>query len=95
MMHYRSGFGFTRDYDDQYLRRLSKPDDNLAGMHVAWDADIVSCDGAHYHFWFNKCEGKELSELKKQAKIHASHQGDPVSFSYSWIPWSEVEHEQI
>lgn len=68
------------EYDRRYDDTLGK------GFKVAWTINIVSINGAHYHFWFPKCKGKELAEWKSESRYHASYQGDPVSFSYDWIP---------
>lgn len=61
--------------------------DYLAGFPVAWTADVVSIDGAHYHFWVPielKDHKEELKEFLLTCEIRASYQGDPVSFSYEF-----------
>ena len=79
-----------KDLDTRFSRRESKSfGDKLAGMNVMWDSDIVSIDGAHYHAWFPKYEGQALNDLINDFRYYASHHGDPVSFSYSWIPEGE------
>ena len=81
---------FTDFYDYMYKRRCSELDDRLGnGFSVAWTADVVSIDGANYHFWVpielkkDKIKRMEfLSECHYQASIH----GDRVSSSWSYIP---------
>ena len=88
---------FNRNLDDKFNKRLSLPEDKLGlGLNVAWNADVVSIDGAHYHFWI-PLHLKDLAEQRKQfldvCKYHASWQGDPVSYSYSYLP--EVLNDSV
>jgi len=74
------------DYD----RRMSAhPLDKLCGLD--WTYSLVSEDGAHYHCWIptglSKDTQKELLEKFQKA---ARHKGDPVCFSYDYLPEGEV-----
>ena len=77
--------------DHRFERRESKDISDRLGslVHVAWDADVVSIDGAHYHFWIKnhfKTNDKARKEFLKDCASAATHQGDPVSFSFSYLP---------
>ena len=51
-----------------------------------WTSTIYSREGAWYHAFFPKNSTKEqLKTLKNDFKYYASHQGDPVKFTYSFI----------
>lgn len=82
---------FTEGLDDRFERRESKSFGDRLGnlVSVAWDADVVSIDGAHYHFWIPNKLQQDKAQRKSfllDCKSAATHQGDPVSFSYSYLP---------
>lgn len=82
----------STEMDYRYNRRLSLHfGDKLEhSFNVCWDADIISAAGAHYHFWAPPTlKGKELDQWKKDAKYYATRHGDPVAYSWSYIPKGE------
>jgi hypothetical protein len=72
-----------------YSRRMSKPDDKLSFLDIAWDSDIVSEKGAHYHFYlplFLKSFGKSIvNEILATCIQAARAHGDPVHYSFEFI----------
>lgn len=61
--------------------------DQIEGLDVPWTSEIVSCDGAQYHCWVDPDLTPEQQEdLKKHFRAAASWKGDPVSFSWDFIP---------
>jgi hypothetical protein len=79
---------FNEHFDTYFDNRESKHyDDKMVDMkNVPWTSELASADGAHYHAWFPKCKSTQLAKLKSKFKKETSWHGDPVSFSYSWIP---------
>lgn len=58
--------------------------DHISYMDIPWTRDIVSEDGAHYHCWIHRYANRihYFNEFKKAARNH----GDPISFSWNYIP---------
>lgn len=78
---------YSEALDYKFSKRCSLDfKDKLGGgFNVAWTADVVSINGAHYHFWIPK-NTTDLKKFKDDCAYHASYQGDPVSFSWSYVP---------
>lgn len=78
-------------YGELFPRRISKPDDLLGlGFPVPWDAEVISINGAHYHFFIPPYfQGKAIQDRRKKflrnCQQAARWQGDPVSYSYSYM----------
>ena len=77
------GGRMNRNTHFNYERRSG---DYLDGVFVAWTMELAGPDGGHYHFWFPKASPSKLSDLKRKAKQAARRMGDPVSFSYDFLP---------
>jgi len=61
--------------------------DWLQGVDIAWTSHISNSEGAHYHCWIDRRLSKEEAvELLKTFKRCARELGDPISFSYDYIP---------
>lgn len=78
-----------------YETRLSRKDDILdwgyGCMDFAWTSELAGPEGAHYHVWLRRGlskddEQKHLREFKRAA----TRMGDPVSFSWDYIPKGET-----
>ena len=68
-------FDFSRRYGDQ-----------IEGEPIPWTIELAGPDGAHYHFWLPRCNAIELAQWKVRAKRAARRKGDPVSFSFDFLP---------
>lgn len=65
--------------------------DNIEGLSIAYDESIASIDGAHYHCWIPRGLSRtEEKELLKKFQRAARAKGDPVSFSWDYIPNVDV-----
>lgn len=61
--------------------------DHIEGLHIAYNESIASIDGAHYHCWIPKWLPKqEQKDLLEKFKRAAKRKGDPVSFSWDYLP---------
>lgn len=80
-----------------YERRISRFDndylywgldgDKSAAMKIPWCYELVSADGAQYHCWIPKGLSVEAEkDLRERFKIAARRKGDPVAFSWDYIP---------
>jgi len=89
-MYRKKSVQFTKRYNDQFERRTSlNSKDSLGELEVAWTADVVSRYGANYHYFVPKnLFGKPLKEFLEKCHFQASHQGDRVSSTWSYIPES-------
>ena len=80
---YKSG-----DWHRDYERRESLDwGDKLDGFECRWDADIVSIDGAQYHFYISpklKNNPQQRKEFLKECKFHATRHGDIVRMSFEY-----------
>ncbi len=81
----RIGRGYWNDYNDDGVELLYN------GFYVHWDSEIISIDGAHYHFWIPKELGEkgrmtEKVEFLVKCEQAARNLGDPVLFSYAYAP---------
>jgi hypothetical protein len=76
----------NENYD--FNRRLGRFDnDMIAGMRIPWCEEIVSVNGANYHCWISKLlTKKEQKETFDKFKRAARTKGDPVSFSWDYLP---------
>jgi hypothetical protein len=90
-MRRETNFDFENRLGRSYWNKIKDGEvERLYGdMNVYWTAELVSSQGAHYHFWispaleFNK-EARDL--FLRKCEIAASMVGDPVCFSYDYIP---------
>jgi len=75
-----------------YATRLSLSENDTLGqgavrIKLAWDKEVFSELGAHYHCWIDPTlavmkQHEILGNFKKFARMH----GDPVEFSYDFTP---------
>jgi hypothetical protein len=90
-------FNFTNRLGKTYWRNIKENEiEQLYGdFHIHWTAEVVSSQGAHYHFWISP-ELENRPEAKKailtKCEILASFIGDPVSFSYDYIEKQDETH---
>ena len=86
-----------------FNRRLSRFDNDWlnwgykvngeVGMQVAWDEELVSADGAHYHCWIpTNLDPDQVVEFYTKFKIAAKRKGDPVSFSWDFMPTEDQQN---
>ena len=80
----------NQNYD--FYRRISLHySDQIGGMNIPWNSDIVSSDGAHYHVWIPKMNAWQETDMLERFKSAARRHGDPVSFSWDYIPKDACE----
>lgn len=61
--------------------------DEIEGLKIAWDECVYSIDGAWYHCWIPKgMTRSEENELLGKFKAAARRKGDPVKFSWDYLP---------
>lgn len=61
--------------------------DEIEGLKIPWTSELHSIDGAHYHVWINpRWSAKYQKHIKDEFKKAAYWKGDPVSFSWDFIP---------
>lgn len=62
--------------------------DQIGAAPIPWTMRLTGPEGAHYHFWLPDCGKNEmqLAKWKVMAKRAARDKGDPVSFSYDYMP---------
>lgn len=75
---------------------FSRRDSRWEDDHIDWGygkrkcfytTELVSSEGAHYHAWFSPDLTKEqLEQAYRQFKTDARAKGDPVSFSWDYLP---------
>lgn len=79
-----------------YNRRLSSVEEDRlvfssfakGYVKVAWHAEVVSMEGAHYHFWVpSTIQREERKVFLQECKTAAKLKGDPVSFSWDYEPY--------
>lgn len=94
-MHRNTSFDFNNRLGRSYYNKIKDGEvERLNGdFCVYWTAEVVSSQGAHYHFWINPILEKLPEERKaflRKCEIEASYVGDPVSFSFDYIPMGKV-----
>lgn len=73
-------------FDNDFLK-WGYPVNGEIGMHIPWDARLVRSSGAHYHCWVPKnFTEKQIEHTFEQFKLAAKRKGNPVSFSWDFIP---------
>lgn len=69
-----------------YDSRNTEPD-MIEGLMIPWTEDVGTIDGAHYHCWIPRDLPKFDQRALLNKFVKAAHQkGDPVSFSYDYLP---------
>jgi len=61
----------------------------IEGLHIKWNAEVYSVDGAWYHCWIPrvvKRNSKKMKKLKQEFRAAARRMGDPVRYSWDWEP---------
>jgi hypothetical protein len=82
--------GIPRNTYFDYDRRMSThPLDKLGGLD--WTYSLVSEDGAHYHCWIpSGITAEEQKEVLTKFQKAARQKGDPVCFSYDYLPKEKI-----
>lgn len=67
--------------------------DEIEGLKLPWTEELVSSEGAHYHCWIPMgLTVAQEKDLKAKFKSAARWKGDPVSFSWDYIP-NGISHD--
>lgn len=95
----RTPVPLSKPQKEKFPKRLGRLfNDRLGfGFPVAWDAEVICTQGAHFHFWVPKRMEKndEVRESFLQACVSsAKWQGKAVSFSHSYTP-DEFDYDPL
>jgi len=83
--------GRNKTYD--YERREGN---KISGLDIPWAREIVSADGANYHCWIpTGITVEEEHTLYQLFKSAARNYGDPVSFSWDYIPREAYDTKEM
>ena len=81
----------TRYNGYDYSRRDSLYEKILGNGRFEYITDIVSIEGAHYHVWVPRDLTEfEQRKFKDDFESAARNLGDPVSFTWDFIPLEET-----
>jgi hypothetical protein len=76
--------GIRRNTTFDWSRRSDST--HIGGMEIPWYSEIISEDGAHYHCWILRNHVDFEDAMQEKFMRAARRHGDPVSFSWDYIP---------
>jgi len=81
-----------KNYD--FERRDSLYEKMLGNGRFEYTSELISSEGAHYHVWIpNNLAQLEEKKYREDFKRAVRNHGDPVSFSWDFLPSDSKEGE--